>query len=238
MRPYLLITGTGRVSPEAKHRILRIQEAKVICTIHLCYNLPMESVERVWIYVFSLVAVINGLGIVRLLGGLSEYLRHRKTLDIQHYWVYTSFAVFQLLLHLLFWWTIIGLHKAGNLNFLSYLYLLIGPTLLFLGTSLLVPAEKVESLNLRSVYYGIRETYFSILIAFWLWVIFIWPVFGHSFAPPVPLHIAFLLIALILRITDQPRIHATLIIANYAIYLAFIMLYATHLGELGRRIAG
>ena len=197
----------------------------------------MESIERVWIYVFSLVAVINGLGIIRLLGGLSEYIKKQKALDIQHYWVYTLFAGFQLLLHLLFWWSVIGLHKAADLNFLSYLYLLIGPTLLFLGTSLLVPAAQIESLNLRSEYYGIRKTYFSILIAFWLWTIFVWPVFGHSFAPTAPLIVAFLLISLTLRITDRPWVHATLVIANYAIYLVFIMLYATHLGELGRRIA-
>ena len=199
--------------------------------------LRMESEERTWIFVISLVAVINGLGIVRLLGGLSEYLRKQNTLNIQHYWVYTLFVVFQLLLHLLFWWSIVGLHKAGNLNFLSYLYLLIGPTLLYLGTTLLVPSVKVESLDLRSEYYGVRKTYFSLLIAFWLWAIFVWPVFGHSFAPTVPLLIAFCLISLTLRITDQPKVHAALIIANYAIYLVFIMLYATHLGELGRTIA-
>lgn len=197
----------------------------------------METQERTWIYIFSLVAVINGMGVIRLLSVLSEFLRNQKTLNIQHYWVYSSFAVFQLLLHLLFWWSIVGLHKAGNLNFLSYIYLLIGPTLLYLGTTLLIPAEKVESLDLRAEYYGVRKTYFSILTAFWLWVIFVWPVFGHSFAPTVPLHIAFLLIALTLRITDQPRVHATLIIANYAIFLVFILLYAMHLGELGRRIA-
>jgi hypothetical protein len=197
----------------------------------------MESEERIWIYVISLVAVINGLGIVRVLVGLSEYLRDQQKFIARQYWVYTLFVVFQLLLHFLFWWSIVGLHKAANLNFLSYLYLLIGPTLLFLGTSLLVPAAKVESLNFRSEYYGVRKTYFSILIAFWLWAIFVWPVFGHTFAPTVPLLIAFFLIALILRITDHPGVHATLVIANYAIYLVFIALYATRLGELGRRIA-
>ena len=61
----------------------------------------MESEERTWIFIISLVAVINGLGIVRLLGALSEYLSRKKTLIIQHYWIYTSFVIFQLLLHLL-----------------------------------------------------------------------------------------------------------------------------------------
>jgi len=197
----------------------------------------MESVTTTWKFVISLVAVINGLGIVRLLMGLSDYIKYHKALNIQHYWVYTLIILFQLILHLLLWWTVIGLHQLGDLNYLSYLYLLIGPTLLFLGTSFVVPDCKVESLDLRSEYYSIRKTYFTSLAAFYLWAIFVWPVLGHSFAPTVPMIIIFFLIALTLRITDRPKIHATLVIANYAIYMAFIVLYATHLSELGRTIA-
>ena len=199
----------------------------------------METVSEIysWKFVLALVAVINGLGVVRLLGSLGVYLRNRATLNIQHYWVYTLSVVFQVLLHFLFWWSIIGLHKAGNLNFLSYMYLFIGPTLLFLGTSILVPEIKGEAHNLRSEYYGFRKTFFSIMSAFWLWTIFVWPVFGHSFAPTVPLIIVFFLIALILRFTDKPKIHAALIIANYAIYTVFIVLFATHLGEFSHRMA-
>ena len=193
----------------------------------------MESVTGTWRFVISLVAVINGLGIIRLLVGLSDYLKYHNTLNIQHYWVYTLLILFQLLVHLLLWWSIIGLHQLGNINFLSYLYLLIGPTLLFLGSSFVAPDCTVESLNLRSEYYSIRKTYFSLLTAFYLWAIFIWPVLGHSFAPTVPLLIIFFLIALTLRITDQPKIHATLIIANYAVYIIFIVLFTIHLNEFG-----
>ncbi len=196
----------------------------------------MESVTGTWRFVISLVAVINGLGIVRLLTALAEYLKHHKTLNFKHYWVYTLLLVFQLLLHLLVWWSIIGLYQLGDINFLSYLYLLIGPTLLYLGTSFMVPDSETESLNLRAEYYNIRKTYFSLLTAFFLWSIFVWPAFGHSFAPTVPLLVVFLLIALTMRITDQPKIHATLIIANYAIYLVFIVLFSTHIGEFGRWI--
>ncbi len=198
----------------------------------------MESVTSTWKFVISLVAVINGLGVVRLLAGLSDYLKHHKTLNIQHYWVYTLLIVFQLLIHLLFWWFIIGLHQHGNINFLSYLYLLIGPTLLFLGTSFVVPDCKVESLNLRTEYYSIRKTYFSLLAIFYLWAIFVWPVLGQVFAPTAPLLIIFFLIALTLSITDQPKVHATLIIANYAVYITFIVLFAIHISDLGHHIEG
>ena len=198
----------------------------------------MEIEEQsYWIYIISLVAVINGLGIVRLLTALSEYIKKRTNLNIQYYWVYTLSIVFQLLMHLLIWWLFVGLHKIGNLTFLSYLYMLIGPALLFLSTTLMIPDIKDESINLRSEYYSIRKVFFSLLATFYLWAIFIWPVLGYSFAPTVPLLIVFFLIALTLSITDRPKIHATLIIANYAVYIAFIVLFATHLSELGRVIA-
>jgi len=142
-----------------------------------------------------------------------------------------------LLMHLLIWWSIVGLHKIGDLNFLSYLYILVGPTLLFLGTTLLIPDAKTDSVDLRAEYYGVRKAYFSLMAGFYLWAIFVWPVFGHGFAPTVPLITVFLLIALIAIITDKHKLHAALIVANLVVYLAFIILYATHLGEVGRTIA-
>ena len=194
------------------------------------------STERFWIFVLSLVAVINGLGIVRLLSALSDGLRKREVLSIQYYWVHTLYIIFHLLMHLLIWWAIVGLHKIGDLNFLSYLYILIGPTLLFLGATLLIPDAKTDPVDLRAEYYGIRKVYFSLMVGFYLWAIFIWPVFGHGFAPTVPLISAFLLIALISAVTDNPKLHAVMIVANLAVYTTFIILYATHLGELGQSI--
>ena len=198
----------------------------------------MENTNNIWPFVIALAAVVNGLGIVRLIGGLGEYLKNYSTLNIQHYWVYTLLTVFQLLAHLLLWWSILGLRAAGNINFLSYLYLLIGPTLLYLGTSLLIPDIKEKSIDLRAEYYKFRKAFFSIYIAFWLWGIFVWPVFGHSFAPTVPLIAVWLIISVILRITDNPKIHATLVTANCIVYVAFIVIYAMQLGEVGRTVVG
>ena len=64
------------------------------------------STERFWIFVLSLVAVINGLGIVRLLSALSDCLRKRDVLSIQYYWVHTLYIIFHLLMYLLIWWAI------------------------------------------------------------------------------------------------------------------------------------
>ena len=49
---------------------------------------PMGVGYSAFTIVISLVAVINGLGIVRLLSSFAEYLRRRRNLDVSHFWVY------------------------------------------------------------------------------------------------------------------------------------------------------
>ena len=106
-----------------------------------------------WNFIVSLAAVINGLGIVRLVGGFGDFLKRRNGLEVTHYWVYSLMAIFQLLAHILLWWSIVGLQSAGNINFLTYLYLLIGPTLLFLATTMLLPTVTDNKVDLHSEYF-------------------------------------------------------------------------------------
>lgn len=196
----------------------------------------MEQSRDIWPFIIALIAVLNGLGIVRLIGGVGEYLKNHSTLNVQHYRVYTLLAIFQLLSHLLLWWSILSIPVDANINFLSYLYLLIGPTLLYLSTILLIPNIKDKSIDLRTEYYNFRKTFFSILAGFWLWAIFVWPAFGYPFAPTVPLIIVWLLTSLILRLTDNPKVHATLVTTNCVVYVIFIAIFAMQQGEVARTI--
>ena len=140
----------------------------------------MSSANGTWDFVIALVAVINGLGVVRLLSACSVFLRHRNSAVIAHFWVYYVLAVFQLMIHVLLWWSIVGLREAGEVNFLRFLYLLVGPTLLFLATSVLITEIEGEEVDLRTQYLDVCKDYYTILSVFWLWVIFIWPVFVAS----------------------------------------------------------
>ena len=73
-------------------------------------------------YIISLSAVINGLGIVHLLSGFSEFLRSKDRVEINHYWVFSLWAALQFLLHVLLWWSMWGVRGVGDINFLAYLY--------------------------------------------------------------------------------------------------------------------
>jgi hypothetical protein len=110
----------------------------------------MEITQGVFTFIVALAAVINGLGIVRIVGGLGEFLRRRDSLDVSYYWVHSLLALFQLTTHVLIWWALIGLRDVGSINFLQYLYVLLGPTMLFLATSLLVPEITDNKIDLRA----------------------------------------------------------------------------------------
>lgn len=196
-----------------------------------------ENSNSIWTLVFSLVAVINGLGIVQLLTAFSEFLRRRNAIDASHYWLYSLLAIFQVLMHILFWWQILSLRDADSMNFLLYLYLLVGPTLLFLATSRLIPHWDGERVDLQRVYLEIRKDYYTIMVAFWAWVILVWPVFVGRFPPTVPLLAAFLSTHLVLRFSENLKVHSILVVSNCLLYAAIIAIFAIKMGAVGRAVA-
>lgn len=191
-----------------------------------------------WNFVVSLAAVINGLGIVRLVGGFGDFLKRRNRLQVTHYWVYSLMAIFQLLAHILLWWSIVGLQSAGNINFLTYLYLLIGPTLLFLATTMLLPTVTDNKVDLHSEYFEFRQTYYLSLLLFWIWALLLWPAFGYPISPTWPFIGAWLVISAVLTVSENKQAHALLVPANLLIFVAIVGMFGMQLGGVARQITG
>ena len=195
----------------------------------------MELDIRPFTYVISLAAIINGLGIVRLLTSFAVFLRRKDSLQVQHYWVYNLLAGFQFLTHVLLWWSMWGVREEA-FNLVRYLYLLTGPILLFLGTSVLVPDVDEKTIDVRSIYQGFRKFYFSILTFLWIWVILVWPVFRGFLAPTTWLWSILLAIAVVLRFSDNSRVHAALVTANCLVLVAYIVLFGIELGGVAQML--
>jgi len=194
----------------------------------------MKIDQGLFTFIIALAAIINGLGIVRIVSGLGEYVRYREASSISNYWTYLMLALFQLLAHVLIWWSMVGLREIDSINFLQYLYLLLGPTLLFLATSLLIPDISNESVDLRTEYRRLRKPYYSMMAVFWLWVIAIWPVFGYPLAPSWKFAACWLAIMAILRMTENERVHAALVGVIWLLLIAFIGIYALQLGHMSQ----
>ena len=193
----------------------------------------MEFDYRAFIFIISLAAVINGLGLVRLLSAFAEYLRSQQRVELATYWVFELWVLFQFLMHTLLWWSLWNLRDVEVFNFGMYLYLLAGPVFLYLGTSLLVPELIDKRIDLRTHYFSVRSAFFTIMSLFWLWGLFSWPVMKGMIAPTAPIVAANLCIAVILRFTDNAKVHAALVIAVWAILIVFITVFGMRLGGVG-----
>jgi hypothetical protein len=196
----------------------------------------MDIDQGLFTFIIALAAVINGLGIVRIVGGLGDYIRRRESIKISNYWVYLMLVLFQLLAHVLIWWSLVGLRNIDSINFLQYLYLLLGPTLLFLATSVLIPDVTNNFVDLRTEYGRFRKPYYSIQTVFWAWVMAIWPVFGYPMAPSWKFAACWMVIMIILRATENPIVHAVLVSAAWLLLIAFIGIYALQLGYMSQLV--
>ena len=190
----------------------------------------MATDYQTFAFVITLAAVVNGLGIVRWLSGFAEYLRRRHSVQVTHYWVFGLMAGYQFLLHILFWWTLYSLRGAATINFLTFLYLLTGPILLFVGTAILLPDVDEDAIDLKEHFRATRPIYSTVLVLLWLWAIFSSPIMRGFFAPTLPLLTAFLASALVLRVSANPKIHSVVAVVNLLLLVSFIALYFMQLG--------
>ena len=181
-------------------------------------------------FIITLAAVVNGLGIVRWITGLSEFIVHRNRIVVQYNWLYLAAAVFQFLLHVLLWWSLWRVRDAGALNFISYLYLLTGPILLFLGTALLAPATSESEIDLRAHYFHTRVSYATVSVLVWIWALLLAPVTRGEFAETAWAFATFAVLALIRRQTDNLAVHGVTTALNWILVVLFIVLYAMQLG--------
>lgn len=187
-------------------------------------------------FTISLAAVINGLGLVRLLTALAGYVQSRDRDQLRLYWVYALLLTFQFLMHILMWWAMFGTSVAGTLNFFQYLYLLLGPILLFLATSVLLPDLDDDVQDLSEVYWQVVRPYFTAVALLWLWAIFLWPTLVGVFAPAWPIFLLQLFLAVMLRSIVIPRAHEILAPTYCAIILIFIAMFQIRLGGVAATI--
>lgn len=170
---------------------------------------------RAFAFIIALAAVINGMGLTRLLLAFAEFLRHKRKLALNHYWIFSAWACLQFLLHILLWWQLWEIQQVAQLDFLTYIYLLIGPITLFLATSVLLPEMGGEEIDLESRYFEERRAFFAVLGTFWLWAGLSGVVLFGTFDRADALFGGLTLGAIALFATPHPVVHAVLTVGTW-----------------------
>ena len=118
----------------------------------------------------------------------------------------------------------------SRINFLSFLYILTGPILLFVGTALLMPNVDSDDVDLNKHYFAVRSSYANVLILLFLWAIFASPILRGAIAPTAVIFAAFLVNAIVMRITADRTVHGVTAIVNWLLFTATIGIYFLQLG--------
>lgn len=190
----------------------------------------MDLDFRAFAFIIALAAVVNGLGMTRLLIGLAEYLRRRAHVEVTHSRLFGAWAGFQFVMHILLWWQLWTVQQISVLTFLTYLYLLLGPIFLFLSTSLLLPDVPEGPVDLGEHFAEIRKPYFTVGLMFWLWAALLGLALEGAFRPAAPLLAVFAGIMAVLRITGNRTVHAALTAVSWLLLGVFIASYAVKFG--------
>jgi hypothetical protein len=113
-------------------------------------------------YLSVLISIILALAMTRVLGGVGEMLQARSHRHI--YWVHVIWIINLFLYLVVEWWIFYRWRNQQAWTFLLFIFVLIGPTLLYLASILLFPREAVadESVDYKTHYYANHRAFFII----------------------------------------------------------------------------
>ncbi len=158
--------------------------------------------------VAMMFVMVLSIGIGNILMGLSSLLNQSSPREID--WLPTSWLLLLLLQHLHMFWHTLTILEAEQWEFDGFLYVVSGPILLFLATSLLLadpvgagPGEP------RAHYFRVAPRFFSLLAVLMLWMIGVDFVLGTGFTPAGLWNAVLLVLFLVLARSQGLRLHAT-----------------------------
>ncbi|UHQ19847.1 hypothetical protein LVB87_01390 [Lysobacter sp. KIS68-7] len=111
----------------------------------------------------TFVSLIYGLGVANVLAHLASLIKRGKRAD--WYWVHTLWSAFLLLAMASFWWLLQNWARVPHISYLTYLSMLLIPSLLFMLSDLLFPDRGEGAVNLKAHFFAIKRPLFLLLSA-------------------------------------------------------------------------
>lgn len=115
-------------------------------------------------FVSILVSIVVGLGVTRILTGLSSLFEHRHRLRADA--LTLAWAAVVLIFHIMFWWTVVGTGAGrGSWTLVEFVALFLYATAVYFTAALIVPESCAPGLDLRERYESIRRPFFGTWLA-------------------------------------------------------------------------
>ena len=117
------------------------------------------------------IGVVIALGVTRIVSATSSYVQHRDR--VRFSWAHGAWCVVLFLLFVALWWIAWGLRlvDAELWTFFTLIFLLLGPCLMYLGATLLLPdLPGAGELDLGARFDQLGRPFFLTLAGFVVWL--------------------------------------------------------------------
>jgi hypothetical protein len=117
------------------------------------------------------IGVVIALGVARIVTSISHYMQHQE--QVRFSWVHAVWVGLLFLWFVGLWWISWGLRHvdAERWTYFTLIYLLIGPALMYLATTLLLPdVPDGGDLDLGDRFEGVGRAFFACLAGIVLWL--------------------------------------------------------------------
>jgi len=167
--------------------------------------------------------MVLSLGIVNILSWLAGIVSHRAENKIG--WILINWLILLLIAHFNMFWHTLDIISIEDLKFGGFLYIIVGPILIFFATSVILPeTSQAESNSMRGHYFRVCRRFFVIIALLQLWDIGVDLVLGKGFSGGGIFSVAMLVIALAMTSSQNAKLHILGTVVAWLLFLATLLL--------------
>jgi hypothetical protein len=165
-----------------------------------------KSIVTLFEYISVAASLICSFVAVRLLGGASAILQAER-----RYWVHAFFVVIGVIVIMSNWW-IFWSFREVDWTYVRFLVALLPLGLMYVQSTLLVPADTSAVRSWRDYYYQVRVRFFALAICYIASLVLTTVVLlGHPILHPRRAFAGTLIaVYTVGMVSDSPRVHATI----------------------------
>jgi hypothetical protein len=183
-------------------------------------------------HISVLVVVLNAIGLGTLMVGIATFLRDPPEQSVKLSGILVAWMVLHLYLHIMLWWRFYGLQLVESFNFFDYLFLLSGPMCLLFASTMLLPTEKDDTIDMQAHLERVYRRLFTFETGFWIWALAAGPLIEGIWDSESYLWAIMVAISIAMALTKSQAARVPLTAGAWLVQLFFIGTQALVLREV------
>lgn len=173
-------------------------------------------------YLTVAISIVLGFSLTHLLANARNVFASGR-----RDWINSTFYLLLLISHPQMWWAFWDLQFYDKWNFLSFIFILLGPALLYMASTSLVPAGKASDIAWGNHFSEARYWVYGLFVAYALWgVLIVYWLFETPLLHPYRLlQIALLVPAIVGLLTRSRRVDGAIVLFMITAFVIGTLLF-------------